>query len=275
MNVQNSISVIIRTSNSEDPLRRLLSRIKLEDGDEIVIVDSGSKDGTLDVANQFGARIIRNEGAFNYSRTLNLGFGAAKNDWLLSLSSHCIPVNNDLLNRYRAAIAHAPASPAVLYGAQYWSSQQYAKADKDPQFCHGKGNGEHLPTAGNTNALYARDAWVKHPFDETLTRAEDWEWLIWAADAGLISGVAPEAAIYYFHQGNPVYRFRKAWDDTCVTGLDSPPMNPLRLSLALAQATKRLLFESRVVRPWIGQVAHIFGTFFASREIQRRRQNKM
>ena len=43
MNPKTDISIIIRTSNSEKPLRALLNRLKPAAGDELIIVDTESK----------------------------------------------------------------------------------------------------------------------------------------------------------------------------------------------------------------------------------------
>jgi rhamnosyltransferase len=273
MTLKNSISVIIRTSNTERPLRRLLSRLKRESADEIIVVDTGSKDRTIDVAEKAGAMVMRNEKTFNYSKTLNLGFAASKNSWLLALSSHGLPVHDDLLTHYRAALAQLTKAPAVIYGLQYWSRPQYARVNKDLKIYSGISPENQVQGGGNSNALYSREAWLAHPFNEDLSTAEDLEWRMWAADAGLISVTAPQAAIYYLHPGGPTYRFRKAWGEVRILnsmGLNSSPMTPLGLGLGVAQATRRLLWEAGAVRPWIGQMAHQLGAFCASQKQRSR-----
>ena len=75
------ISVVIRTLNEARYLEELIRGIqgqKLPDGwaSEVVIVDSGSTDGTLDIAGRLGCRIehiTREE--FTFGRSLNRGCG--------------------------------------------------------------------------------------------------------------------------------------------------------------------------------------------------------
>ena len=268
--MKNPISVIIRTSNSEKALGRLLDRLEKKPEDEFIVVDTQSQDGTLAVAERAGARIIRNPDSFNYSRTLNLGFAAARNDWVLALSAHCVPIAADLLEGYRSALSEVPPETAVLYGFQYWSQPQYARADKTTRVHGGPGGGGLIPGASNANALYARAAWSRHPFDETLKTGEDLEWLRWARREGLLLASAPGAAVYYLHQGSARYRFTKAWHETLVFSDEMRPMSVTGLLQGIAQACRRLLWEARAPRPWIGQIAHQFGTFFASRSIRNR-----
>ena len=113
-------------------------------------------------------------------------------------------------------------------------------------------------------------AWLRHPFDETLKTAEDFEWQKWAQREGLLSASAPGGAVYYLHQAGPRYRFVKAWDETVIMGDGLVPMSITEFLVGIAQATRRLLWEARAPRPWAGQIAHQLGTFFASRSASHR-----
>ena len=89
-------SIIIRTYNESKHLGALLSAINNQavekDSFEIVIVDSGSTDSTLEIANNFETRIvnIRKED-FTFGRSLNIGCDAAHGEALVFISGHCIP----------------------------------------------------------------------------------------------------------------------------------------------------------------------------------------
>ncbi len=79
------ISIIIPTLNEANNLPLLLSDLSIikEEG-EIIIVDSGSKDKTIDVANIYGAKVYKLK---ERSRGLQLNVGAknSKGDWLIFL----------------------------------------------------------------------------------------------------------------------------------------------------------------------------------------------
>lgn len=74
------ISAIILTKNEEEYLPNCLKSLKW--ADEILVVDSGSKDKTLEIAEKFGAKIITNEWK-GFPEQRNIGAKHASGDWLL------------------------------------------------------------------------------------------------------------------------------------------------------------------------------------------------
>ena len=81
------ISVIIPTYNEANNLPLLLSdlSILLKDG-EIIIIDCGSKDKTIDIAKVFGAKTFKSKEK-NRGLQLNIGANNAKGDWFIFLHS--------------------------------------------------------------------------------------------------------------------------------------------------------------------------------------------
>ena len=79
------ISIIIPTINEANNLPLLLSDLtSIQKEGEIIIVDCGSKDKTIDVANIYGAKVFKSE---ERNRGLQLDIGAknSKGDWLIFL----------------------------------------------------------------------------------------------------------------------------------------------------------------------------------------------
>jgi len=79
------ISIIIPTINEASNLPLLLSDLSsIQKEGEIIIVDSGSKDKTIDVANIYGAKVFISK---ERNRGLQLDMGAknSKGDWLIFL----------------------------------------------------------------------------------------------------------------------------------------------------------------------------------------------
>jgi tetratricopeptide (TPR) repeat protein len=69
--------------------------------DEIVIVDTGSTDRTIEIARSFGARVIEREWTGSFSDARNVSFEAATGDWIIYLDADEVLVAEDV-ERLRA-----------------------------------------------------------------------------------------------------------------------------------------------------------------------------
>lgn len=95
-----SCSIVVRAYNEERHLPRLLegiARQTVEDA-EVILVDSGSTDATVSIAEAFGARIVRiRPEEFTFGRSLNFGVRAATRELVVVASAHVYPVYPDWL----------------------------------------------------------------------------------------------------------------------------------------------------------------------------------
>jgi glycosyltransferase involved in cell wall biosynthesis len=84
-----NLSVVIITLNEEPNLGRTLESVKplLADGKgEIIVVDSGSTDHTVEIAKSFGAKVFVEEWK-GYAAQKNSAIDKATGDWILSLDA--------------------------------------------------------------------------------------------------------------------------------------------------------------------------------------------
>ena len=75
------VSVIIRTCNEERVLPATLSAVAQQHYSgtvEVVIVDSGSTDATVQIAERAGAKVVHLQRRFSYGLASNAGFEAAR-----------------------------------------------------------------------------------------------------------------------------------------------------------------------------------------------------
>jgi len=75
--------------------------------DEIVVVDSGSRDGTPEIAARHGARVVRQDW-LGYGRQKQFAVGQATHDWVL-----CIDADERVSPPLRASIEAALRAPAA------------------------------------------------------------------------------------------------------------------------------------------------------------------
>ena len=103
---ETTIGVVIRTLNEAEligtcleTLGRQRSRFELD----VLVVDSGSTDATLEIARSCGARILElPPGDFDYSKSLNDGIEQVRGDLVLILSAHAVPVDEHWVERMTA-----------------------------------------------------------------------------------------------------------------------------------------------------------------------------
>jgi len=102
----NRLSAVLITRNAARVLEPCLDSIAF--ADEIVIVDSGSSDATLEIAARKGARVVSKEW-LGFGRQKQFAVEQARNDWVLCVDAD-ERVSPALARSIQAALA-APAAP--------------------------------------------------------------------------------------------------------------------------------------------------------------------
>ena len=82
---ETNLSVTVITLNEEENLSKCLDSIKSIAG-EIIVVDSGSTDKTVEIAKKFGAKIFARE-FDNYGAQKNFAVKKATKDWIFSIDA--------------------------------------------------------------------------------------------------------------------------------------------------------------------------------------------
>ena len=81
-----TLSLCMITKNEENNLSRCLDCIK-EFVDEIIIVDTGSTDKTVEIAKSYGAHIYHYDWNNDFSKARNVSLQKATKDWILVLDA--------------------------------------------------------------------------------------------------------------------------------------------------------------------------------------------
>ena len=100
------LSAVLITRNAAAVLAPCLESLAF--ADEIVVVDSGSSDGTAEIARRFGARLVQKEW-LGFGRQKQYAVDQARHDWVLCLDAE-ETVSPQLAASIQAALA-APVSP--------------------------------------------------------------------------------------------------------------------------------------------------------------------
>jgi rhamnosyltransferase len=195
-------SIVIRAYNEEVHIGRLLEGIKKQTvhAVEVIVVDSGSTDRTVEIAAENGAKIVKiSPQDFSFGRSLNKGIETADSELIVIASAHVYPVFPDWLEKLLNPFSNPEI--ALVYGKQrgnkdsHFSEQQifiswYGELSKIPQ---------ENPFCNNANAAIRKEFWLQHRYDETVPGLEDLEWAKWAIAQNLKVAYSAEAEIVHVH----------------------------------------------------------------------------
>ena len=199
-------SIIIRAYNEEKHLGRLLEGVSQQTikDVEVILVDSGSTDSTVSIAETYGAKVvhIRPE-EFTFGRSLNLGVESATRELVVIASAHVYPVYPDWLETLLYPFENNKV--ALTYVKQRGpDSAKFSEQQIFHQWYPDKSNlNQSTAFCNNANAAVRKSLWEKNPYDETLTGLEDLAWAEWAKGQGHAVAYAAEAEIIHVHHETP------------------------------------------------------------------------
>lgn len=196
------LSIVIRAYNEAEHIEKLLLGIRAQalQPHEVILVDSGSTDQTMTIAQRQGVKIIEiDQKEFTFGRALNRGCRAATGEILVFPSAHVYPLYDNWLEKL---IEPFNDDRVVLtYGRQvgnkvtkFSEHQIFARWFPATSACPQKSY-----FCNNANCAVRHTKWQNLPYDETLTGLEDLAWAKAAqAQGGWIAYVA-DAAIVHVH----------------------------------------------------------------------------
>jgi rhamnosyltransferase len=222
-------SIIIPTKNEATNLGPCLDQVYGQRVDfpfEVVVIDSGSQDGTIDIVKQYPARLLQiAPGEFHHARTRNLGARASSGTYLVFLSGDAIPADQGWLGALLRNFEELEV--AAVYG------RQLAKPDAKPERaffmqhrygarrlvkCANGGTAEKylLYQFSNVNAAIRKDVWEQTPFPEDINAYEDFSFAIQVIKRGHKIVYEPDAAVFHSHNYGLMKSFQQYFDNGVV-----------------------------------------------------------
>jgi len=190
-------SIVIRARDEAAGIGRTLDRLAEQTADhEVIVVDSGSRDATVPIARDHGARVIElAPERFTYGRALNAGCAEAGAPVIVALSAHAVPPDGRWLDRVLAWFDEAKV--ACVYG-------EPRGQDGVPLRGAVTQDAEMLgrnPFWGYSNSAggFRAELWRERPFREDMPGTEDREWSRWALQQGLVCVLDPALAVEHDH----------------------------------------------------------------------------
>lgn len=217
-----SISIIIPALNEERMIGRCLESLaKLtfsRDRFEVLVVDNGSRDRTLEIAESFHDRLklrILQKPGVRISALRNLGARAAAGDILAFLDADCLAPENWLDRIFELA----PADGIGVLGSNYllpddstWVGRTWHRYQEAPK----SGEVSHVPAG---DLIMRREDFLRlRGFDETIQTNEDYELCERARKSGMQVRAFPGIGVVHLGtaQSLRVFFRKQAWHGTHV-----------------------------------------------------------
>ena len=272
---QKKASIIIRAFNEEKYIEKLLLGIfsqKVTFEYEVILVDSGSTDKTLEIASNFDVKIISIASEdFSFGRSLNKGIENTEGEFCVFISAHCHPRDGHWLEKLLQPFSDETI--ALVYGKQrgnhitkFPEQQIFIKWFPDESTGRQK-----TIFCNNANAAIRRSIWEANKFNETLTGLEDLDWAKNVIPQGYCLYYAHNAPIVHVHDETYNQTFqrykreaiamKKIYSHESFSLFDFFKLYTLNiLSDYLHAATQKVLFQNIMVIP-VMRFAQLWGTY--------------
>ena len=216
------VSIFIPTKNPGPDFSIVLERIfdQKEKNLEVIIVDSGSMDQTLEIAAKYPAELVNiKPEEFGHGRTRNLALKYSKADYIVFLTQDAIPANefwliNLLRNFSDKKIAGVFSRQIPRKEAKEIQRFFYMYYFPDNKIIRPKREYNSIQNRffSNVSSCIKKDVLQKCCFSDTILTTEDQEWAKRVTDLGYQTVYEPKSVVIHSHNHKLVYIFKEYFD---------------------------------------------------------------
>jgi rhamnosyltransferase len=232
------VSVIIPTKNPGPIFHKVLSAVLNQATDfdyEVLVIDSGSTDGTVDYIGSLNNAILRlhciEPSSFGHGRTRNMGIEMTSGQYAVLITHDAMPASENWLDALVSA-ADKDDSIAGVFGRHiaYPEASPFTKRElelhfsgfvADPVVCiedpgryaRDQGYRQFLHFFSDNNALVRRSVWETLPYPD-VDFAEDQIWAQKIVEAGFKKAYAHEAVVFHSHDYALGERLQRSFDES-------------------------------------------------------------
>lgn len=220
------ITIVIPVRDGGEGLDRCLkgiSKQRVKEPVELIVIDSGSQDGSIALAESYGATVISIPPAdFNHGSARNLAARAGSGElivftvqdahaedenWLASLVEP-LQSNPAVAGVYGRQLPHGDATPPEVWFLNflYGPRKRVQVVHSEPELS--------LETTmfSNVNSAIRRNKWEPDGFVEDIIMSEDHEWARRVLLEGATIVYEPGAAVRHSHRYTALAAFRRFFD---------------------------------------------------------------
>lgn len=229
------VSVVVPTLNAGEPLSKLLEALMAQQAPgnvEIIVIDSGSRDGTVERARRFGAKVLSiPRYRFNHGRARNQAIQASQGQFAVLTVQDAIPVgkrwlsdllapllsDDDVAGSYGVQLAPPWASVTARARSSAWRKderEQRIRHIDSPREFHSMSPEDRfaLVRFDNVTSCVRRSVWKRMPFPEDRY-GEDTAWAKMVMLDGHGIAHVSSARVWHYHERGSIYEFRRAYLD--------------------------------------------------------------
>ena len=230
------VSVIIPVKNGLPHFRRvidMLARQVLDRPFEVIVIDSGSSDGSKDVLPPDDERFRLVEipsSAFGHGKTRNFGVEISRGEYCAFLTHDAAPANEHWLAElirplredpevagvFGRHIAYETATPFTRWelethfsGLNNWPKVKITDAR---EYVRNQGIRQVYHFYSDNSSCMRRSVWETLPYPE-VSFAEDQLWAKRAVEAGHAKAFAYDSVVYHSHDYTPWERLQRSYDE--------------------------------------------------------------
>jgi rhamnosyltransferase len=228
-------SVVIPTKNAGPLFESVLKQVLSQETNwpfEVLVVDSGSSDGTLAVIRKYpSVRLIEIKPSdFGHGKTRNFAVGETTGEFIAMITQDALPMDQHWLKEMIHAaeediniagvfgrhIAHVDASLFTKYELEQhflgFLRQPVVNLDDPVRYKQDQGYRQFLYFFSDNNALIRRAVWEKIPYPE-VDFAEDQAWARLIIEAGYRKAYAHHAVVAHSHNYGLIERLQRSFDE--------------------------------------------------------------
>ncbi len=218
----------------EELLRRVFSQSTHFDY-EVLVIDSGSTDGTVRLAEIYGASVHRiDPDTFDHGATRNLGASLSRGRYIAFLVQDALPVDDGWLAAmvdnldsgatvagvYGRQIPRPESSPLTRALMRDWPTSGQERREQfaggpDAYGALSPATRHSLSIFDNVSSCVRRSVWEHIPFEKTAF-GEDIRWGNAVVEAGYALTYEPHSTVLHSHERGALYDLRRHYADGLV-----------------------------------------------------------
>lgn len=210
------VSILIRTKNEEDYIENLLVLLLSQTIKkiEIIVVDGGSTDKTLDIVKKYPVQLYEIAPMdFTFGYSLNYGFQRTRGKYVVVLSGHSLPLSKSLVEMFIDNFKDQKVAAVMCRMLPWPDCNPFDRRGLSTKYDMKKRDITEtlFMFFSNSCSVIRRSVWEMVPFDEQLSASEDYDWGMKAKKLGYKIIYEPAAEIYHSHNWNLRQLFRRGY----------------------------------------------------------------